>query len=246
MPRCVLEEVDDIAILKFTRSEKLNAFDFDSWREFSSNVDEASNYKGLIITGEGRAFSSGDDINAMYKFEDYAESKSFFKTLFDVLQKLMHYPHPIIAAVNGLAAGGGAEILLTLDYVVSVKDAWFWFPEARIGLYPPILTSLGVYVFGIKNVKKLAINMPRLTSEEALNLGLVDMIIEDKNKLTEIAVNKVRELNRVPTVSYTSMRKVLASIVLPHLKQSLDTLAETAVEEEAKRSMELFIKSRKK
>ena len=246
MSRSVLESVEDIAVLKFTRSEKLNAFDYDSWRDFSLNLDKALKYRGLVITGEGKAFSAGDDIYAMYRLESYREAKKFFDMAYNVLEKMMHYPYPIVAAVNGLAVGGGAEILLGVDYVISVKDAWFWFPEARIGLYPPILISLGAFLFGIKKVKRLAIEMPRLSIEEALDLGIVDEVVENKDKLLETAVNKVRELNSIPSSSYMYIRNILANIVLPHLKQSIDTLARAVVTEEAKKWMELFIKSKEK
>lgn len=244
MSRSVLEINEDIAILRFTRGEKLNAFDYDSWRDFSLNIDKALKYKGLIITGEGRAFSTGDDIYAMYSLKNYGESKEFFDMLYNVIEKIMHYPHPIVAAVNGLAVGGGAEILLATDYVISVKDAWFWFPEVRIGLYPPILVSLGIFIFGVREVKRLAIEMPKISIEEALNLGLVDMVIENSDTLLKSAFIKVKELNKVPSSSYSHIRNILANTVLPYLKYSIDILAKTVVTEEAKKWMELFIKSK--
>jgi len=246
MPRNRLDIVDNIAIITFTRSEKLNAFDYEAWREFNNSLKEALKYEGLILTGEGKAFSAGDDIYAMYDLKDYRESKEFFSMVYNVLEKIMYYPHPIVVAVNGLAAGGGAELLLGADYVITVKDAWFWFPEARIGLYPPLLIPLGIYLFGIKKTKRLAISMPRLTPEEALEIGLVDEIIEQEDKLIDIAIKRVKDLNTIPSNSYLYIRRVIANVVFPHIKESLEILSKAVVTDEARMWMEFFIKSKEK
>ncbi|WP_231112451.1 enoyl-CoA hydratase/isomerase family protein [Stygiolobus azoricus] len=150
---------DGIAWITLDRVDRLNAFDEESWKELGDKVRTANNdrkVKVVVLTGEGRAFSAGDDIFAMAELKDADDAKKFFNTLYYAVESLIELEKPLICAVNGLAYGGGCEILLFCDVVVGSKESKFSIPEAKLGLIPPMAISVGHKYWG-KAVNRLAI-----------------------------------------------------------------------------------------
>lgn len=244
MMRIKYEERDGIAIIKLSRSEKLNAFDYDMWIEFKNSVKKASRTRGIIITGEGRAFSAGDDIYAMYRFKDYRDAKRFFDVAYQAFKSTIIYSGPVVAALNGFAVGGGGEIILLVDYVISVKDAWIWYPESRIGLFPPLLSTIGIHVLGLKTVKKLMYLLPRLSADECLKLGLIDEIVEDKDDLINKAIEAVKKLLKIPSSAYIYSKRVIARQYSDIVKYALEELSKATLDEGAKELMKQFIEKK--
>lgn len=114
---------------------------------------DSSDSRAIVITGNGRAFSSGDDIGSMTSLNDQREAEDFFNALLYAVDGLIYTNKPVIGAVNGLAYGGGCEILLFMDVVISTRSARFSIPEGRLGLilrwhYPLDITRLDVQLHG--------------------------------------------------------------------------------------------------
>lgn len=172
---------DGIAWITLDRVNRLNSFDEESWKELGDKVRTANNdekVKVLVLTGEGRAFSAGDDIFAMAELKDADDAKRFFNTLYYAVESLIELEKPLICAVNGLAYGGGCEILLFCDVVVGSKESKFSIPEAKLGLIPPMAVSVGHKYWG-RAVNRLAITGEAITAEEAKQIGIVDYIADD-------------------------------------------------------------------
>lgn len=185
------------------RPEKLNALDKESWSLLANHLGECNNdqsISAIVLTGNGRAFSAGDDINAMLELKDQKDALDFFNTLYSAVESLVDLKKPLVCAVNGLAYGGGCEILLFCDIVIAVKDATFSIPEGRLGLIPPIAISLGYLILG-RSIARLALTGDSITAEEAKMIGLVDIVVANEDLLTEVE----RQLEKIKSIDRSSI-----------------------------------------
>ncbi len=236
---------DNIYFIVFNRPEKLNALNLDSWRLLREHASKACSggYKALVLTGRGRAFSAGDDILEMHALSTPEESTRFFNSLRSALLELVNCGKPLIAGVNGIAVGGGAEILFLMDYVIAVKGAWISYPEAGIGLLPPILLSVGVNVVGGRVARRLALTGDRLSVEDAQRLGIIDEVVE-ADMLDKAIYNAVERLSTIPGELVKLFRiETLGGIERAH--SLIDRLSLLVLTGYAKKRMEDFIKKRK-
>lgn len=242
----IYEKNDGISWIIFDRPERLNALDKESWArlsEYLRRADKESDTRAIVLTGRGRAFSAGDDIYAMYELKDADMAKDFFTTLYSAVEALIEVEKPTICAVNGLAYGGGCEILLFCDIVISVESAKFSIPEAKLGLIPPMAITVGYSLLG-RVIGRLAITAEEITAEEAKNIGLVDYIVPDDKLLDEVK-RVVRKIDQSSMSSISTIKKWLRK-EKGNVNKAIMELALLSQTDEAKRRMKAFIDSRKR
>jgi len=231
----------DISVIILNRPDKLNAFNSELLDQLNKAVEEAKNFRGLVISGEGRAFSAGDDIYEMYSINSVDESMRFFNKLINLIRRLIWFPGPVVAAVNGFAVGGGAELLLLTDYNIAYRDVWLWYPEYRIGVYPPVLLALGPLIMGLKRTKRIAFGLVKLGAEEAYDLGIIDEVISRENNIIELGIKKALELSSIGMDAYKTSRKILAMHYEETLLKVLGELYKAILKPNTKRLMKRFI-----
>jgi enoyl-CoA hydratase len=186
------DENDGIGILTLNRESALNALNeevFVEMREFLEEICKKQ-LKGLILTGAGdKAFIAGADIKAMQDLsEQEAEDFSYFGQ--QVTFMLEEIRFPVIAAVNGFALGGGCEMALACDFILSTKSAKFGLPEVSLGLIPGFGgTQRLAKIVGRNRAKELVYTGRMINSDEAKDIGLVLEVYEDKTLLIEAAKN---------------------------------------------------------
>ncbi len=242
----ILYSVEDkITWITLNRPEKLNALDEETWSELYQALKLADNNATRVIalTGTGKAFSAGDDIRSMYSLNNINEANKFFSTLLNTVISFINMKKPLIAAVNGLAYGGGCELLLLADIVIAVPEAKFAIPEGRLGLIPPIALSVGYKVIGLKHISRLALTGEPIDSYEAQKIGLVDYIVpaeQLRNKTIEIA-QKIM-LNGIHATQI--MRSWLSKHRIELIKEAIEDLTGISITDEAKEGMRAFIEKR--
>jgi enoyl-CoA hydratase len=178
------ERIGCAALLTIDRPKAANAIDLPTAAAFSQAIERIrfeSDIRGVVITGAGgRIFCSGGDLKAYSKFEtpqDLAEMVSRLGGLLDALETL---PVPVIAAIDGQAIGGGAELALACDLRFMSSAATIVFPQVSLGIVPgwnglERLTRL----CGPSTAMRLLMSAKRVGAEEALRYGLVDEISSD-------------------------------------------------------------------
>jgi enoyl-CoA hydratase len=132
---------DGIRILTLNRPDKLNAWHAPMRRELREAVETAATDTGLrvlVITGAGRAFSAGEDVAGMAGLAEIGTRgfRAVARQIHDVFDLVENIEVPVIAAINGVAAGGGLELALSCDFRVVSEDARLVMPEAKVGLIP--------------------------------------------------------------------------------------------------------------
>jgi enoyl-CoA hydratase/carnithine racemase len=236
---------DKITWIILNRPEKLNALDDETWRELylASKLADNNETRVIVITGTGRAFSAGDDIHAMYSLSDMNQASKFFNTLLNTIISFINMKKPLVAAVNGLAYGGGCELLLLADIVISVPEAKFAIPEGRLGLIPPIALSIGYKTIGLRNISRLALTGEPINSYEAQRIGLVDYIVpaeQLKSKAIEIAQKIMLNGPHATQIIRSWLNKHRIEL----LKEAIEDLAKISITDEAKEGMRAFIEKR--
>lgn len=239
----IYNEEDNISWIKLNRPEKLNALTKQMWEEFYESLDLAkkSDTQLIILTGIGRAFSAGDDIIAMHELKNEDEATQFFFTLLRSLESLLNIEKPVIGMVNGLAYGGGCEILLLADIVIATENSKFALPEIKLGLIPPIALSVGYAQLGIKQINRLALTGEAIDVYEAKSIGLVDYITSEDNLKNKTLKTAWTLLENAPySIQFIKKWSNKCKIKF-ELNEAISELIKLSLKEESKKRMEGFI-----
>ncbi len=168
-----------VATLTFNRPEKLNALNPEMLSELADVLDRVSRDPGiraLLLTGQGRAFIAGADIQVFLGL-DPLSAKSFARAAQEVLFKIEALEIPVIAAVNGFALGGGCELVMACDIIYASEAARFGQPEINLGIIPGVGgTQRLARLVGKGNAKELCLTGRIIEAEEARAMGLVAQI----------------------------------------------------------------------
>jgi 2-(1,2-epoxy-1,2-dihydrophenyl)acetyl-CoA isomerase len=146
--------------------------------------------RAVILHGAGRAFCAGADLKegVVAHPHSYTELMAEFRALQALTRQIRAMDAVIIAAVKGYALGAGAEIALSADVVIAGASACFGFPETSVGL--PVtggITALLPHLVGLARAKELLLLGHRLSAQQAYDLGLVNLVVEDDNMLATAA-----------------------------------------------------------
>ena len=188
----VVEKKDGIAIIKINRPKVLNALDINTIEELTIAVKELDSDEKVnvaILTGEGKAFIAGADISQMANMTPL-EAKKFSDKGHCLLNRIEKSRLPFIAAVNGFALGGGCETLMACDIVIASKNAKLGQPEINLGISPGFGgTQRLPRLVGRMKAKELLLTGRNISAEEAKEIGLVNMIVEDEELMN--TANKI-------------------------------------------------------
>lgn len=175
------EVTDQIAVMTVNRPEALNALNREVLEELELCLDRASddeNVRALILTGAGRAFVAGADIEAQSQL-DPEGGRQWGRKGSAIFRKLELLEIPTIAAVNGFALGGGCELAMACDIILASSKAKFGQPEVGLGITPGFSgTQRLPRLIGKARAMELILTGEMIKAEEALRIGLVNRIVE--------------------------------------------------------------------
>jgi len=178
-----LESEGGIATLTLNRPDALNAWNQamrDEMRDAVRALTEDDALRVLVITGAGRAFSAGEDVRGMKGLSDLGTRgfRRVARAIHNVFDDIEAIEVPVIAALNGVAAGGGLELALSCDFRIAASGAKFGFPENNVGLIPGSGgCSRLVKLVGLARAKRLVMTGEMVSAERALELGLVEEVV---------------------------------------------------------------------
>ncbi|MCZ7565451.1 MAG: enoyl-CoA hydratase/isomerase family protein [Burkholderiales bacterium] len=172
-----------VAALTLNRPAALNAWHQPMRTELRDAVRalvEDDDLRVLVITGAGRAFSAGEDVRGMQGLAELGTRgfRRVARGVHDVFDALEAIEVPVIAAINGVAAGGGLELALSCDFRLAASGARLGFPENNVGLIPGSGgCSRLVKLVGLAQAKRLVMTGEMVSAEHALELGLVEEVL---------------------------------------------------------------------
>ncbi len=168
--------------ITLNRPEIHNAFDdrliADLTAELTRLADDAA-VRVVVLTGSGKSFSAGADLNWMRKTATYGEAENLAdaRALAKLMATLNELPKPTIARVNGAALGGGTGLVACCDIVVASAAALFGTTEVRLGLIPSVIGPYVIAAIGLRQARRLVLTGERIGAAEAARIGLVHEVV---------------------------------------------------------------------
>ncbi len=231
-------EVDDgVATVTFDRPDKLNALTFDVYadlRDLVAEIEHRDDVSVLVITGSGRGFCSGGDVNEIIGQLVEMDTKGlleFTRMTGAVVENLRRLPMPVIASINGVAAGAGSVIALAADLRLMAESASFHFLFTKVGLAGADMGSAYLLprVIGLGRASELLLLGEKVDAKRAEAIGLATSVVSDE-KLAVNTATLARRLAEGPTLAYGTTKVLLgremdmdfgSSIELEALTQAL-------------------------
>ena len=251
MSSVLFELREGVGCLTFNRPEKLNSFNGEMALNLQKILDECRSpeIRAVYITGSGKAFSAGQDIEELTGPNPPSTNKILAEHFNPVITKIKTLEKPVVAAVNGVAAGAGANIALCCDVVVATKNASFIQAFSKIGLIPD---SGGTYflprLIGWQKASALMMLGEKISAEEAEKSGMIYKYFED-DEFAESAFSIAKKLAQMPTTGLAFTKKALQSSFTNTLDEQLmleDQLQQLASEtHDYKEGVQAFMEKRK-
>ena len=241
-----------VLTITLNRPEALNALNIKLLSELRSVITDSmddESVKGLIITGVGeKAFAAGADIKEISDLNEL-NARKFAESGQEIFSLIENHVKPVIAAVNGFALGGGCELAMACHLRIAMPNAKFGQPEANLGLIPGYGgTQRLTQLIGKGKALELLLTCDMISAEEALNLGLVNHIVNDPTELIDKA-NKI--LSKILSKSPAAIERIIQS-VNAHFEKNQDGYQVEAngfsgcvVTEDFKEGVSAFIEKRK-
>jgi enoyl-CoA hydratase/carnithine racemase len=212
-------DVDEgrVGTITFSRPDKLNALTFEVYadlRDLLTELPQREDVRALIITGTGRGFCSGGDVHEIIgKLVEMGprDLLDFTRMTGGVVQRMRECPLPIIAAVNGVAAGAGAVIALAADFRLMASSATFSFLFTRVGLAGADMGSAYLLprLVGYGRATELLMLGEQVDAQRSVQIGLATAVVED-GALAPKAKELARKLATGPTLAYATTKMLVA------------------------------------
>ena len=213
-----------IATVTLNRPEKRNAISFQLVDELLAAWDEVEKSAAhvLILTGSGKAFCAGMDLEELKSLlgKTHDENVKDSARMAQFLRRLYDFPKPTIAAVNGAAIAGGTGLATMCDFTLAVPEAKFGYTEVRIGFVPAIVSSILVWQVGHKIARDLLMSGRLFDAAEAHRLGLVNEVVAPEH-LLERARELARQLLENSPSSVRATKKLINNFIASSLNQQI-------------------------
>jgi 2-(1,2-epoxy-1,2-dihydrophenyl)acetyl-CoA isomerase len=210
----LLEIKDNIAVLTLNRPAAMNALNqamADDLSEALAAVANRTDVRAVVLTGNGKAFCAGGDLFELVKIAGVAAARQFILGAGKLVSAIRNLDKPVIAMVNGVAAGAGFNLALACDIIFCAKSARFGQSFAKVGLVPD---CGGMYLLpklvGMHKAKQLMFTADLIDAEAAMKLGLVNQVVEDE-QLKETAYGFAERMAKSAPVALALMKRVLHS-----------------------------------
>jgi len=221
-----------IATITLNRPDKRNAISFEVIDDVLRALQEVETSDAivLILTGAGKAFSSGMDLENLKTLIGRSPEQNLedSQTMVRMFRTLYEFPKVTIAAVNGAAIAGGTGLALLCDFTLAVPEAKFGYTEVRIGFVPAIVSTFLLRQVGEKQARDLLLTGRIFGAEEALRIGLINEIIAPDNLMT-----RSRELAALLMENSPASLRATKKLLNDHARAEIDMQIEAAVRENA-------------
>ena len=251
MSSILFEVKDAIGFITFNRPDKLNSFNREMALLTQQSLDECKSkeVRCVYITGAGRGFCAGQDLSEVTN----PNGPGFNEILSDhynpIITRIRKLEKPVVAAINGVAAGAGANIAFCCDIVVATQSASFIQAFSKIGLVPD---SSGTYflprLIGWQKASALMMLGEKISAEEAEKMGMIYKVFSDES-FAEASFNIAKQLAQMPTLGLAYTKQLLNNSLSSHLDDQLQDenifQQRAAQTEDYKEGVKAFMEKRK-
>lgn len=249
--RCEAE--GPVARIVFSRPEVHNAFNNDMIAEMLDvlrTLERPSDVRVVVLTGEGKSFCAGADVNWMKKVMDFSFEENYGESLklAEMMYALYSLHLPTVAMINGATIGGGMGFVSTTDIAVASTNARFSLSEVKLGLVPACISPYVIKKAGEAACRRLMLTGERIDAHEAFRVGLVNAVVEPE-ELESAVESLVDRLISSGPGAIAVCKKLLREVPAMSLEEAktftADELARLRMSEEGQEGMKAFLEKRK-
>ena len=250
----ILDREGPVGKLVFNRADVLNAYNkvlSDEITHGFSALAKDEAIKVIVLTGAGKAFMAGADINMVNGWSALGDLQKIKEALDNMLNPNLFEdcPKPVIAAVNGLAFGMGCEIAMACDFRIAVQSAKFGQPEIKIGIIPGAggTQRLARLIGATRAMELITIGEP-ITAEEAQRIGLINRVVPDDKLWEEVGAFVKRLVDKGAVALEFCKRAIHHGGQMPlrkGLEYDRERFCEVLLSEDAKEGTKAFLEKRK-
>ncbi len=243
----------DVARVFLNRPEKHNAFNETMLEEliqvFREVKERQHDIRLLVLSGRGKSFCAGADLNWMKKMVDfsYEENLQDSNQVSECMYRLYSLPQPSIGSINGAAIGGGMGLVAACDISIASSEAVFSLSEVRLGLVPACISPYVIRRAGESRCRELFLSGERITAEKAHEFGLINEVV-DPSLLQEQVEKRVYRLLKNGPKALAVCKKLLEEIPQMSLDEAgtytAEVIARLRVSEEGQEGMNAFLEKR--
>jgi methylglutaconyl-CoA hydratase len=249
----LVSQEGSVVRIALNRPQVHNAFNETMVQELRQAFEAVCRTEGVrvvVLTGQGKSFCAGADLNWMSQVKDYSfeDNLKESKSLAELMYAIYALPVPTIARVNGAAIGGGAGLMAACDLAIAAQTAKFSLSEVKLGLVPAVISPYVIRRVGESACREFFLTGERLTAEKALRFGLINEVVplEDLDEAVQERVTQLQSsgpqalstckeiLRRVPGMSFEEARAYTAEII-----------ASLRISQEGQEGMSAFLEKRK-
>lgn len=242
---------EGIGIITLNRPDKLNSFNRDMSLMLQQKLDECASLpaiRSVYITGAGKGFSAGQDLPEAIDPNGPGMQRILSEHYNPIITRIRNLPKPVVAAVNGVAAGAGANIALACDIVVAARSASFIQAFAKLGLIPD---SGGTYILprliGWQKASALMMLGEKIAADEALQMGMLYKVFDDESFAAE-SKKMAFTLAQMPTKGLAYTKHLLNAAMQNSLEEQLlledEFQQKAAITSDFKEGIQAFLEKR--
>lgn len=219
MSTIIRENLGNCAILRMNRPDVLNAITTELLDRLDEELDliENDDSRAIILTGTGRGFCPGTDLR-----EPPTDIETRIDHVHALIERLVNFPKLSVAAINGIAVGGGLELALACSFRVAVTDAKLGLPEIKIGLMPSYGgTQLLPRLIGAARAEEMMLSGESITAEEGLPIGLINRLCPTPPEVVQLAHDFIQPMCTKSFVPQQAIRRAIREGANLPLRQAL-------------------------
>jgi 2-(1,2-epoxy-1,2-dihydrophenyl)acetyl-CoA isomerase len=232
-----LEMRGSVCVLTLNRPDRLNALNVQVAHDFKAAIKDAlaRGARAIVLTGAGRAFCAGGDLREMQEIaKKDGRVEAFFeeplRLLNEAILMIRRTPVPFIAAVNGVASGGGCNLALACDLVIAAESARFNQAFIKIGLTPDCgATFILPRLVGWKRATELLFTGDLISAQAAAEMGMINSVARDE-ELMSAAMAMAEKLAQAPTAAIAEIKMLLEASAVNDYGSQLDLERKTQIE----------------
>ena len=243
----------NVATVTLNRPEVHNAMNEHLMKELTTCFKELSsnnNVRIIILTGNGKSFCAGADLNWMKSMAKYSKEENIkdSRLLLDLFEAIYNCPKPVIGRINGHAFGGGLGLIAACDITIAVPDLKFAFSEVNLGIIPSVISTYIVRRIGLSNMKRLFITGEAFSSEHAKEIGLIDYVVASE-KFDEKVQKYIKIIHSSGPKAIKEVKNLVNKCEKMDVKKykefTVKKIAELRVSKEGQEGINAFLEKRK-
>jgi methylglutaconyl-CoA hydratase len=218
--------------------------------EIFHQIKNDNKIRTVILTGEGKSFCAGADLNWMKSMVNYTKQENIRDSnlLLELYEAIYSCPKPIIGRINGHAFGGGIGLIAVCDITIGIPNCKFAFSETKLGIIPSVISTYVVPRMTIASMRRYFITGERFDTTTAHTIGLIDILSEPEN--LDLTIQKyIKILNTSGPNAIHEVKKLIFNLQImdksKYTKHTVDKIAELRIASEGQEGINAFLEKRK-